>query len=144
MFSDTGADFGLMISTSGFTKSAERRFEEYRGKVEHRQLDQEKAYEKAFLIESYGVITDVCDCCPGWEVGKEVPGLLLWDIPYGLNVNNKVFLMYVAKCLKCRGHTFYCDSCGVVSNTVEGEYCCDLLKEFTDYYLNDLTQRTMV
>lgn len=131
MFSDVNANFGILISSSGFTKSASKRIREFEGKITLEHIDWKRAY-KSFSEQSYGRMTDVCShCIENYESGKEVPGLLCWEHGYGIESQGKISLYSIAKCLKCGNHTVYCDSCGWITVAEYEESCC----EFRDIFL---------
>jgi len=123
MFDDIKGNYGIMIASSGFTKSAYNRIEEYPIKLEH--LKWEDAYINSFNEQSYGRINDICNHCnSNFKIGKEIPGLLLWDSGYGLEKDGKVYIYHIAECLKCNNKTLYCDSCGITTIVDKDEPCC--------------------
>jgi hypothetical protein len=125
MYNDLNVDNAIIISSSGFTKSAKKRVEEFEGKIKLEHLNWERAYENSFEYKSYGKITDICEhCYEDFISGTEVPGLLLWEAGYALEKNKIQFLFAFAKCLKCNEITIYCDSCGVNTLVGKDEYCC--------------------
>lgn len=135
MFVDVKADNGILISSSGFTKSAEKRITEFQGRITLEHLDWESAYESTFNDISYGRMSDVCThCLKEYESGKYVPGLLCWEHGFGFEIQGKLSSFSIAKCLKCNSHTVYCDSCGWVSIAEYDESCCSLRNEFVRCY----------
>ncbi|HGS4696402.1 TPA: restriction endonuclease [Vibrio parahaemolyticus] len=134
MMNDVQADFGIMVSSSGFTSSVPRRIREFEGRISLEQLDWQHAYETSFAADSYGRITDICsNCLSHYVKGKEVPGLLCWEHGIALLVEGKVSIASVGKCLKCFSHTVYCDSCGCISIAEHDEPCCDLRDVFFEF-----------
>lgn len=132
IFDDVKADIGILISSSGFTKSVSKRVTEYEGKVTLEHIDWEKAY-LSFQEQSYGQITDLCNyCIDSYKSGKEVPGLLCWEHGFGIEVNQKISMYSFAKCLKCKNHTVYCDSCGWITIAEHEEACCELRDIFIE------------
>ncbi|SGY87513.1 restriction endonuclease [Moritella viscosa] len=131
MFSDVKADFGILISSSGFTKSAEKRIREFQGQITLEKLDWEAAYKASFDEVSYGRISDICShCIDQYESGKDVPGLLCWNHGFGLEIQGKISSFSISKCLKCNCHTVYCDCCGWMTIVEHDEPCCELRDEF--------------
>jgi len=125
MYNDLNVDNAIIISSSGFTKSAKKRVEEFEGKIKLEHLNWEGAYENSFEYKSYGKISDICEhCYKDFISGTEVPGLLLWNGGYVLEKNGISFIYAFAKCLKCNEITIYCDSCGVTTLVGKDEYCC--------------------
>ncbi|WP_108060828.1 restriction endonuclease [Poseidonibacter lekithochrous] len=134
IFSDVKANFGILISSSGFTKSVHKRIKEFEGQITLENIDWEKAYS-SFQEQSYGRITDLCNnCIDNYISGKEVPGLLCWEHGLGIEVNDKVSMYSIGKCLKCNNHTVYCDSCGWITIAEHEESCCKLRDIFIDLY----------
>jgi hypothetical protein len=135
MFSDVKADNGILISSSGSTKSAKKRIKEFQGKITLEHIDWETAYDNSFNEISYGRMSDVCThCLNKYESGKEVPGLLCWEYGFGFVSQGKLSSFSISKCLKCHSHTVYCDSCGWVTIAEHDEPCCELRNEFISYY----------
>ena len=135
MLSDVKADYGVLISSSGFTKSAEKRITEFEGRITLEHLDWESAYESSFNEISYGRMSDVCShCLVKYESGKAVPGLLCWEHGFGLEIQGKLSSFSIAKCLKCKSHTVYYDSCGWVTIAEHDEPCFELRNEFVRCY----------
>jgi hypothetical protein len=125
MFIELNVDNGIIISSSGFTKNAEKRIKQFDSKIKLEHLNWEKAYENSFEYQSYGRISDICEhCYENFISGTEVSGLLLWEAGYALEKNKIQFLFAFAKCLKCNEITIYCDSCGVNTLVGKDEYCC--------------------
>ncbi len=136
MFSDVKADFGILISSSGFTKSAKNRIRELSVLISLEHLDWETAYTTSFEEQSYGRISDLCSCCFNkHELGKSVPGLLCWEHGFGVEIEGKISQFSVAKCLKCSNHSVYCDCCG--RTTADEEACCRLSSMFMSCYLDN-------
>jgi hypothetical protein len=135
MFSDVKADNGILISSSGYTKSAEKRIKEFQGIITLEHLDWETAYENSFNEISYGRMLDVCTYCLNkYESGKDVPGLLCWEHGFGIEIQGKISSFSISKCLKCNSHTVYCDSCGWVTIAEHEEPCCELRNGFIAWY----------
>lgn len=135
MFSDVKADNGLLISSSGFTKSAEKRISEFQGRITFEHIDWETAYESSFKEISYGRMSDVCThCLIKYKSGKNVPGLLCWEHGFVFEIKGKISSFSISKCLKCNSHTVYCDSCGWVTIAEHDEPCCELRNEFVRCY----------
>jgi hypothetical protein len=135
MFSDVKADNGILISSSGYTKSAERRISEFQGIITLEHLDWETAYESSFNEISYGRMSDVCThCLNKYNSGKEVPGLLCWEHGFGVEQQGKISSFSISKCLKCNSHTVYCDSCGWITIAEHEESCCKLRNRFISWY----------
>ena len=133
MFADVKANFGILISSSGFTKSVFKRIKEFQGQITLEHIDWEKAYA-SFQELSYGRMTDLCDnCIDDYKSGEEVPGLLCWEHGFGIKINEKVSMYSIAKCLKCNKQTVYCDSCGW-STSSKDETCCVLRDIFIESY----------
>lgn len=131
MFSDIKADNGILISSSGYTKSAEKRITEFQRRITLEHLDWESAYESSFSEISYGRMSDVCThCLTKYESGKDVPGLLCWEHGFGFEIQGKLSSFSIAECLKCKSHTVYCDSCGWITIAEHEEPCCALRNEF--------------
>ncbi len=125
MFIELNVDNGIIISSSGFTKNAEKRIKQFDCKIKLEHLNWEKAYKNSFEYESYGKISDICEhCYEDFISGTEISGLLLWNGGYCLEKNGIAFLFAFAKCLKCNEITIYCDSCGVTTLVGKDEYCC--------------------
>lgn len=139
MFSDTNANNGIIISSSGFSKSAYNRISEYEKQIKLEHLDWEKAYLNSFSNDSYGKISDLCEHCNDNESGTEVPGLLLWQGGYGLEKNGILYIYHIAECLKCNNITIYCDSCGVITSLNEDEICCLEAEQFIQQLTKDIT-----
>lgn len=134
MFLELNVDYGILISSSGFTKNAERVIIQYEDKIKLVHLNWEKAYENSFEYKSYGKISDICEhCYEDFISGTEVPGLLLWNGGYVLEKNGISFIYTFAKCLKCNEITIYCDSCGVTTLLGKDECCCLEAKFFLEY-----------
>ncbi|NNG42755.1 restriction endonuclease [Pseudoalteromonas sp. NEC-BIFX-2020_002] len=135
MFKDTSADFGILVSASGFTKSAIQRVKEFPKQITLEHIDWESAYRSAINEHTYGHFPEICtQCLSEYEYGKEVPGLLCWESGFGLEVNGKISLFSISSCLKCNLQTVYCDSCGWETIAVHEESCCDLRNEFVSCY----------
>lgn len=138
MMSDVQADFGILVSSSGFTSSVPKRVRELGNRVTLEHLDWQSAYETSFETQSYGRISDICSHCTShYRKGKEVPGLLCWEHGIGLLVEGIVAAGSVGKCLKCSAHTVYCDSCGCTSIVSYEEPCCELRDIFYDLRICD-------
>lgn len=135
MFADVKADYGILISSSGYTKSAEKRIKEFQGIITLEHLDWETAYESSFNVKSYGRMLDVCAYCLNkYESGKEVPGLLCWEHGFGVENQGKISSFSISKCLKCNSHTVYCDSCGWVTVLEHEAPCCEQSNGFISWY----------
>lgn len=135
MFLDIKADNGILISSNGFTKSVEKRITEFQGRIALEYLDWESAYESSFSEISYGRMSDVCThCLTKYESGKDVPGLLCWEHGFGFEIQGKLSSFSIAKCLKCKSLTVYCDSCGQNTIAEHEETCCTLRNEFIRCY----------
>jgi hypothetical protein len=133
-FLELNVDYGIIISSSGFTKNAEKVIKQYEGKIKLEHLNWEKAYENSFEYQSYGKTSDICEhCYEDFILGTEVPGLLLWNGGYVLEKNGISFIYAFAKCLKCNEITIYCDSCGVTTLVGKDECCCIEAKSFLEY-----------
>lgn len=138
MMNDVQADFGIIVSSSGFTSSVPKRVREFEGRISLEHLDWQHAYKTSFAEESYGRITDICsNCFSHYEIGKEVPGILCWEHGIALSVGGKVSVASVGKCLKCSSHTVYCDSCGCISIAENEEPCCNLRDVFFEFRANE-------
>lgn len=138
MMNDVQADFGIMVSSSGFTSSVPKRIREFKGRISLECLDWQHAYEMSFATESYGRVTDICsNCLSHYEKGREVPGLLCWEHGIALLVRGKVSIASVGKCLKCSSHTVYCDSCGCISIVESEDPCCELRDVFFEFRANE-------
>ncbi len=125
MFEDVNADFGILISSSGFTKSGSKRILQFPDKIKLEHIDWNSAYENSFQEEEYGRMKDVCsNCIEKYESGKEVPGLLCWDHGHYLEIQGKAFMYSIAECLKCNSIAVDCDSCGKVTLPNSDETCC--------------------
>ena len=134
MFSDVQANFGIFISSNGFTKSVYKRIREFDGKITLEHINWEKAYE-SFEEQSYGRITDLCkECASEYKRGKEVPGLLCWEHGLGLEIEGIISMYSVGKCLKCKNKIVYCDPCGWTTNLKDKEGCCMLRNSFLKLY----------
>lgn len=134
MMNDVNADHGILISSSGYTSTVPKRIREFGDRIKLERMDWEKAYESSFNVESYGKMGDICSSCNRqFEAGKEVPGLLCWGEAGGFEINGKISLGIVAKCLKCSSYTVYCDSCGWVTVYGKEESCCELRDLFVEY-----------
>ena len=135
MLSDTDADFGILISSSGFTKSARQRIREFPDKITLEHTDWELAYKSGVDLMSYSRLPEICRHCQNeYEYGKEVPGLLCWEGGKGLEVNGKISSFSISNCLKCNAQTVYCDSCGWVTIAEHEEACCELRDVFVSCY----------
>ena len=133
-FLELNVDYGIIISSSGFTKNAEKVIKQYEDKIKLEYLNWEKAYQNSFEYESYGKISDICEHCnKDFISGTEVPGLLLWDGGFALEKNGILFIYTFAKCLKCNEITIYCDSCGVTTLVGKDEYCCQEALSFYQF-----------
>lgn len=134
MFSDVQADFGIFISSSGFTKSVYKRIREFDGRITLEHINWEKAYT-SFEEQPHGRITDLCnECTNKYERGKEVPGLLCWEHGLGLEVDGIISMYSVGECLKCANKIVYCDPCGWITNVNEKESCCTFRDAFLKLY----------
>ena len=126
MFSDVKADIGILISSSGFTKSAIKRIREFPKQIKLEQIDWEVAYENSFYEDTYGKMTDICSyCITKYKSGQEVPGLLCWDHGLAIETLGKVDIFSIGKCLKCNCLTVFCQACGFVSLAEHEEACCE-------------------
>lgn len=135
MFADVKADDGIMVSSSGYTKSAEKRISEFQGSIVLEHLNWESAYENSFGIISYGRISDICShCLPEYRLGKEVPGLLCWQHGFAIELKGKLSSFSISKCLKCGIHSIYCDTCGWITVAEKDESCCELRNHFITFY----------
>lgn len=135
MFSDVKADFGILISSSGFTKSALKRIREFPKQISLEHIDWELAYESSFSEATYGQMEDVCShCFDKYESGKDVPGLLCWEHGFPIVFQGKVDIYSVAKCLKCNSSTVFCQACGCVSITTDEDTCCYNRDVFVEFY----------
>jgi hypothetical protein len=135
MFSDVKADLGILISSSGFTKSAVKRIREFPKQITLEHIDWESAYKSSFSETTYGQMEDVCShCFDKYESGKEVPGLLCWEHGFAIELQGKVDIYSIAKCLKCNSKTVYCQACGCVSLAECDETCCDNRDVFLECY----------
>jgi len=133
MFSDVKANFGILISSSGFTKSVFKRIQEFKGQITLEHIDWEKAYN-SFQEQSYGQITDLCNyCISDYKKGREVPGLLCWE-HYGVEENGAISIYSIAECIKCNTLTVYCHSCGWITTSKSDESCCELRDIFIESY----------
>jgi hypothetical protein len=135
MFKDTNADFGILVSASGFTKSAVQRVQEFPKQITLESIDWESAYERCVDEPSYGRLPEICThCLSEYEYGKEVPGLLCWEGGKGLEINGKISSFSISNCLKCNAQNVYCDSCGWVTIAGHDEACCELRDVFVSCY----------
>ena len=133
MFDDVKADFGILISSSGFTKSAVKRIQKFKEQITLEHIHWEKAYN-SFQEQSYGQITDLCNyCISDYKIGREVPGLLCWE-HYGVEGHGKVSIYSIAECLKCHTYTIYCHSCGWITTSKSDESCCEYRDIFIEAY----------
>ena len=139
MMSDLRADFGIVISTNGFTASVPKRITEFGNKIKLEHLSWITAYENSFEAKTYGMIKDICESCNAdYKYGIEVPGLICWGTPIGIsNSMGKIAIGYVGKCIKCLCHTVYCDYCGWLTIIENEDECCELRDKFFDFYLAD-------
>ncbi|WPC72427.1 restriction endonuclease [Vibrio porteresiae] len=134
MMNDVGANFGILISSNGFTSSVSKRIREFGDRIKLESLNWIDAYKTSFVEESYGKMTDICPhCFEPKDKGRAVPGLLCWQHGLGIIQNGKVSIGSVGKCLKCGCHTVYCDSCGWVTVAEHEEPCCELRDIFFEY-----------
>jgi len=60
IMNDVQEDFGIIVSSSGFTSSVPTRVREFEGRICLEHLDWQYAYETSFAEESSGQITDIC------------------------------------------------------------------------------------
>ncbi|QBZ82372.1 restriction endonuclease [Hydrogenovibrio crunogenus] len=135
MVTDVKVDYGILVSSSGYTKSAEKRIRGLKDKISLENIDWETAYETAFEEVSYGRISDVCaHCVDRYESGREVPGLLCWEHGFALEYQGTVSEFSISKCLKCNKYTAYCDACGLVTPIEKNDICCDLASQFISWY----------
>lgn len=133
MFTDIQANFGIFISSSGFTKSVLKRIREFKGHITLEHIDWEKAYNTAFDQNDYGRITDLCHyCINNYELGTEVPGLLCWEHGFGLEFEGIISIYSIGKCLKCGKYTIYCDPCGAITMAEHDKTCCELRDIFLE------------
>lgn len=139
MMNDVNATYGIIISSSGFTTTVPKRIREYGDRIKLEKIDWVKAYESSFEMVTYGSMGDICTNCSNmYEIGKEVPGLLCWGAPIGaFDINDKVSLGMVARCLKCSDYTVYCFSCGRTTIYKKDDPCCVLRDIFVEYEKND-------
>lgn len=135
MFSDVKADFGILISSSGFTKSAVKRIRQYPKEISLEHIDWESAYENSFDEETYDQIKDVCaHCFDKFESGKEVPGLLCWEHGFAIEIQGKVDIYSIANCLKCNSQTVFCQACGCISIANNEQSCCENRDVFLEFF----------
>lgn len=140
IFSDVKADIGILISSSGFTKSVVKRIKEFDGKITLDSIDWKKAYS-SFQEHGYGRISDVCNNCIGnYKSGEEVPGLLCWQHGYIIEVDGIASMYSIGKCLKCHNHTVYCDVCGLITIAEDEEKCCEIRDIFIKCYKETIYQ----
>lgn len=133
MYSDVKAQYGVMVSSSGFTKSATKRIREFGHRITLEHLDWESAFINSFEEISYGRISDICSSCfSGRRIGREVPGLLCWEHGLAVKYVGKLYLFSLGTCLKCGTKTVYCDSCGLLNSSSES--CCELSKAISQNF----------
>ncbi|ENN2394548.1 restriction endonuclease [Vibrio alginolyticus] len=131
MMNDVGANFGVLISSNGFTSSVPKRVREFGNRIKLEHLDWQEAYSESFAEESYGRVSDICShCIENYKIGRSVPGLLCWNHGLGINQFGKFSMGSVGRCLKCKSYTVYCDSCGWVTVAEHEEPCCELRDVF--------------
>ncbi|HHV29827.1 MAG TPA: restriction endonuclease [Clostridium sp.] len=129
MCEDVGAKNGILISKEGFTSGAIRRVR-HRDDIKLETIDWETAYQKAEEAYIYNTISDLCDCCTNpKDKGKSIPGIILWDLGWGVEIEGILYMFGFGECLKCNVKHLYCDSCGAISHVHENKYvceCCDM------------------
>lgn len=124
MCNDIKADYGIMISTEGYTEGAKKRVEKL-GNITLETIDWEKAYSQISEISIPNYINEECYKCSEQNVNDiYVPGIILWNLGWALEVDGILYLFGVGKCLKCKTDYLYCDSCGGVFEVKKQNYIC--------------------
>lgn len=123
---DIGADRGIIVSSAGFTEGARRRVRG-RGNVILETIGWEKAYEKAKEAVIPSHITHICwKCTEPEELGRRVPGLILWEQGLGGDSAGLWCIFWVGRCLRCGAVHLYCDPCGTTTIITDGNFVCSL------------------
>ncbi|SDO03065.1 Restriction endonuclease [Psychrobacillus sp. OK028] len=125
MCEDLGVDKGIIIATKGFTKGAKKRIQN-NSKIELQILDWKKAYKSIITELDYNNnLNDICTCCTTKD--SIIPGILLWDSPYGVEeYDGSTSIYFLGECLKCNSKSIYCDPCGIIGmNAKYSTFKCD-------------------
>ncbi|MGG3916001.1 restriction endonuclease [Rossellomorea vietnamensis] len=125
MCEDLGVDKGIIISTKGFTKGAMKRVLNH-FIIELVILDWRKAFNSVIPeLDHYSNLNDICTSCTTKD--SIIPGILLWDSPFGLEEKDgSVSVYFLGECLKCKTKSSFCDPCGIISmSTNTSTYKCD-------------------
>ncbi len=129
MKEDVNAKYGIMVSSIGYTSGALKRIRDRTDIVLEIQ-----AWKDAFDIFQISntepnYFNDLCIKCFDEHIeGKYIPGILLWDLGYSLEINSVHHLFGLGQCLKCKSTFVWCDSCGTVTHAVDNNYYCPSCK----------------
>lgn len=124
MFDDSGANYEIIVSASGFTPAAINRVK-HLDKIRLETISWEAAYEKATdaLVPNYW--TDLCGQCTNRkDYGRAVLGLILWERDWHIVIEGFYYLFGVGYCLKCSANYLWCGSCGAVQMIQNRDFRC--------------------
>jgi len=121
MKEDVNAEHGILVTNIGYTSGAINRVEN-RYDITLEVIPWMDGFYNSLEIPNN--LNDLCSkCLDGHKRGKYIPGILLWELGYALEIENILYLFGIGKCMKCKTKHLWCDSCGTV-NHVDHYYLC--------------------